>query len=92
MVRGKFFAQVLSGELPIPEDVSLDMEKINQLHESVTQSSKDKYSTQAKHNSIGLRKAKQFFAARFGYIFAELNGHSGDIFDMNIYSEEFNLE
>lgn len=83
LVRGKFFAQLLSGEVPIPAGTSLDMEKIKELYGNVVDSSKDKYTQQAIHNSIGIKKGKQFFAARFGHLFASLNGHNGNIFDMN---------
>lgn len=88
LVRGKFFAQILSGEISIPNDMNLDIEKIKAQHASVTETNKNKYINQAKHNTVGLIQAKQFFASRFGYIFAELNAHNSSIFDMNSYSKD----
>ncbi len=88
LVRGKFFAQILSGDLPIPKDYPIDLIKISELHDEVIELSRSKYLNQALQNSLGLKKGKQFFAARFGYIFAELNGHNGDIFDLEAHTVE----
>jgi hypothetical protein len=85
LTRGKFFSQLLSGEMPIPQDIQLDMEKVKELYKTITESSKNKYIKQAIHNTNGLKKGKQFFTARFGYIFAELNGHDGSTFNMNAH-------
>ncbi|MFA4831052.1 MAG: hypothetical protein WC862_01490 [Patescibacteria group bacterium] len=59
------------------------MKKIEELYKSIVDFSKNKYTGQAIQNSDGIKKGKQFFAARFGYIFAELNGHDSSEFDMN---------
>lgn len=88
LTRSKFLAQLLSGEIPIPKDTALDMQKVKELYKNIVELSKNKYVEQTIHNSSGLKKGKQFFAARFGYIFAEINGHDGSIFDMHAHSEE----
>ena len=85
--RSKFFAQLLSGEIPIPKKTKLDLKKVQKLYNNIVDSSKIKYTQQAMLNATGLRTGKQFFAARFGYIFAEINGHDGSIFDMNAHLE-----
>lgn len=87
LTRSKFFAQLLSGEIPIPKETKLDLQQVKKLYDDIVESSKTKYTQQAMHNAAGLKKGKQFFAARFGYIFAEINGHDGSIFDMSAYSE-----
>ena len=58
------------------------MNKVKEEYERTLNISKERYAKNAAHNSDGLKKAKQFFAARFGYIFASLNGHDGSVFDM----------
>ncbi len=88
LVKTKFFAQVLSGEIPVPDGILLDMSKIKRVYENTINLSRNKHLQQAVHNSVGLKMGKQFFAARFGYIFAILNNHDGNIFDLKAHLRE----
>jgi hypothetical protein len=82
---GKFLGSILSGEIPIPKNNNLDINIIKEKYENVLNVSKEKYIKQSMHNSTGLKSGKQFFASRFGYIFAVLNQHDGDIFNMDVW-------
>ena len=88
LTKSKFLGTLLSGEVPLPENTNLDLEKVREQHDSIIASSKKRYVDQAVHNSIGLKKGKQFFAARFGRVFASLNGHDGSMFDMKAGFDE----
>lgn len=92
LTRSKFLGAILSGGVPLPKNTSLDLNKVREQYESIVASSKKKYVDQAVHNSIELKKGKQFFAARFGHIFASLNGHDGSIFDMKAGFDESHEE
>ncbi|MDO8632976.1 MAG: hypothetical protein Q7K38_00280 [Candidatus Wildermuthbacteria bacterium] len=78
LITGKFLSSLVSGEITIPTEINLDIEKVKNRRDEVVTSMKNKHIGQASKNSDSLRKMKEWFAARFIYIFASLNGHTID--------------
>jgi hypothetical protein len=80
-VTGKFIHSVLTNEIKVPEGWR-DIEQLEKRYEEVSTSSRAKHTKQSAENSKSLREIKQWFAARFIYIFAMLNGHTVDGLDL----------
>jgi len=83
LITGKFLSSIISGEMPIPTGVQLDQNLVKNRRDEVLASMKEKYIKQSQENSINLRKTKEWFSARFAYIFSSLNGHIIDGLNMN---------
>jgi len=75
LVTGRFLGSLITGEMPLPQDIKLDKDAVNKRHIEVTTASKQKHIKQAQENSVSLRKMKEWFATRFIYIFSSLNEH-----------------
>lgn len=76
LVTGKFLNMLATGEIPLPEGVNLDGERVKIKRDEVVKSMKEKHIKQATENSASLRMMKEWFATRFIYIFSNLNNHS----------------
>ncbi len=83
LVTGKFLSSIISGEMPIPAGVNLDQDLIKSRHDEVLASTKEKHIKQSQENSVSLRKMKEWFSARFVYIFSSLNGDTIDGLNMD---------
>lgn len=84
LVTGKFLNLLSNGKILIPDDVKIDLREVKNKYENIIPFEKNKYISQAVKNNIALKKAKEWFAARFIYIFASLNGHCIKNLDMDI--------
>jgi len=84
LVTGKFLSSIISGEMPIPAGVQLDQSLVKSRHDEVLASMKEKHITQSRENSANLRKMKEWFSARFAYIFSSLNDHTIEGLSMDI--------
>lgn len=80
LTRAKILKDLNIGNIPTPSDMKIDRVGAGKMYEDIIQTTKDKYIAQAIVNSTSLLGIKEWFSARFGYIFAELNGHASDIF------------
>lgn len=76
MVTGRFLSSLITGEMPLPNGVQLDMNAVQDRHDEVVSTLREKHITQATQNSQSLKKMKEWFASRFILIFATLNGHT----------------
>ena len=76
LVTGKFLNLLVTGEMPIPEGVNLDKERVKARRDEVVKSMKEKHIKQATENAVSLKKMKEWFATRFIFIFSNLNDHS----------------
>lgn len=76
LVTGKFLNSLVTGEMPIPEGVNLDKERVKARRDEVVKSMKEKHIKQATENAVSLKKMKEWFATRFIFIFSNLNDHS----------------
>jgi hypothetical protein len=76
LVTGKFLNSLVTGEIPIPAGVNLDVDRVKATRDEVVKSMKEKHIKQATENSASLRKMKEWFATRFIFIFSNLNDHS----------------
>lgn len=76
MVTGRFLSSLTTGEMLLPNGVQLDMNAVKVRHDEVVSTLREKHITQATENSQSLKKMKEWFAARFTFIFATLNGHT----------------
>lgn len=85
LVKGKFLHKLISGEIRMPSGEQLDVPQLELALQATTEKSKIKYYSQATNNSVGLKKAKQFFSAVFGTIFAEINRHDSKGFDLTAH-------
>ena len=75
-MTGKFLNSLVTGEMPIPEGVNLDKERVKARRDEVVKSMKEKHIKQATENAVSLKKMKEWFATRFIFIFSNLNDHS----------------
>lgn len=64
------------------KSLGLDPMAIEKTRTELVESTKKKFIEMARLNSKGMDKLSDFFAPRFGYIFASLNGHNPDVFEM----------
>ncbi|GEM_PF-1889313 len=76
LVTGKFLNMLVTGEMPVSAGVNLNGERVKTRRDEVVKSMKEKHIKQATENSVSLRKMKEWFAARFIFIFSNLNDHS----------------
>lgn len=82
LIIGKFLSLVLSGEMVIPKGV-VDENQMKNRQAEISASIKSKYQQQASDNAESLKKMKEWFASRFIYIFASLNGHKIEGLDLS---------
>ena len=69
-------------KLNLTQELNLNVETINKNYNNLVENSKKEYIDMAAHNKKGMAEMKNFFAPRFGYIFASLYGHDASIFKM----------
>jgi isocitrate/isopropylmalate dehydrogenase len=83
LVTGKFLSSIISGAMPIPIGMQPDLNLLKIKHNEVLNSTKEKHIQQSQKNSASLRKMKEWFSARFAYIFSSLNEHTIDGLNMD---------
>ena len=64
------------------KELHLDSQKIEEEYQGLVDVSREKYVKLATRNGQAMREVKNFFAPRFGYTFASLNGHDVSVFRM----------
>ena len=76
LVTGKFLNMLVTGEMHLPTGVKLDGDRVKARRDELVKTMKEKHVKQAIENSHNLRKMKEWFAARFIFIFSNLNDHN----------------
>jgi len=75
LIAGKFLNSLITGDMPVPPEMLPPKENILARHNEVVTAAKEKHQRQSRGNSENLREMKEWFAARFIFIFSNLNGH-----------------
>ncbi|MFA6354470.1 MAG: hypothetical protein WCX12_02180 [Candidatus Paceibacterota bacterium] len=65
------------------QELSLDIKKLDGKIEELTEKSKIEYADMAYRNNGEMEKLKDFFAPRFGHLFASINGHDHSVFKID---------